>query len=52
MKNKLSLLDSYQYLANHYREQYQQATDNKIKQEYKRQLIKAQKDISILMQQS
>ena len=52
MKDKLNLLDSYQYLANHYREQYQQATENKIKQEYKRQLIKVQEDISVLMQQS
>ena len=51
MKTKLSLLDSYQYLANHYRELYEQATENKIKQEYKRRLIKAQKDLSILMQQ-
>ena len=52
MKNTQNLLDSYQYLATHYREQYQLATINKIKQEYKRQLIKIQKDISILSQQN
>ena len=48
MKNTQALLVSYQYLANYYKEQYQQATDNRIKQEYKRRLIKAQQDIFIL----
>ncbi|MCK5477511.1 MAG: hypothetical protein KAI44_01210 [Methylococcales bacterium] len=48
MKNTQVLLDSYQYLANHYKEQYHQATETKIKQEYKRRLIKVQQDISTL----
>ena len=48
MKNTQALLVSYQYLANHYKEKYQQATDNRIKQEYKRRLIKIQEDISTL----
>ena len=52
MQNTKNLLDSYQYLATHYQEQYQLATINKVKQEYKRQLTKIQKDISILMQHS
>ena len=51
MNDKKTLLDSYHYLANHYKEMYKQATEDRTKQEYKRQLVKAQEDISNLMHQ-
>lgn len=42
------LLASYRYLFNYYKEQYDKASNDRLKKEYKSRILKTQMDISNL----